>query len=595
LDAQCRLSGISEHGEITNMNKRQQKDLSRTGRSVLRLHVLGAAHAVTGSMYLFEYHEKDKVTRFITDLGLTVENQQADFQKRLPSGINASDIDFAIISHAHVDHSAYLPKLIKDGFKGSVYVTPATRDLMGVILPDSGYLQEEEAKRKNARFLSDNEKKANAPADSTSPAAQALKVSSKGKNAKGKNPRAASKSAVKAATKDASGKAAAPRFAPLYTQEEAQASLKVLRTVGYDQRYAVTDAIAFTFTDAGHILGAAVVNLEIGSGSQKRTFCFSGNIGRPDMPLLCDLQPVAAADYVMVEATYGNRLHQKRDRLDVLEAKLLAAHARAKSSGKAVKAKKSAAPGANTGQGSGVILIPAFAVGRAQALLNDIRILMEAGRVPVMPVYVDGRMTQAATEVHRKHLGILNEETRGLFEAGIDPYTTPRHAVVEDWKASEALHREHTEPCIIVSSSGMASGGRIVNHLNYWLSDSKCTVMFVGYQGTGTLGQAIVRTSAGERPDSVAAANVNFDTPKTVRIAGKPVRLNATVDFLPDYSAHADYGDTVSWLGKFKRRPKMTFIVHGDEEALAGLKGHIENTLDWKGVTIPTNRQVFDL
>jgi metallo-beta-lactamase family protein len=220
---------------------------------------------------------------------------------------------------------------------------------------------------------------------------------------------------------------------------------------------------------------------------------------------------------------------------------------------------------------------------------------MEAGRVPVMPVYVDGRMTQAATEVHRKHLGILNEETRGLFEAGIDPYTTPRHAVVEDWKASEALHREHTEPCIIVSSSGMASGGRIVNHLNYWLSDSKCTVMFVGYQGTGTLGQAIVRTSAGERPDSVAAANVNFDTPKTVRIAGKPVRLNATVDFLPDYSAHADYGDTVRWLGKFKRRPKMTFIVHGDEEALAGLKGHIENTLDWKGVTIPTNRQVFDL
>ena len=576
------------------MNKRQQKDLSRTGRSVLRLHVLGAAHAVTGSMYLFEYHEKDKVTRFITDLGLTVENPQADFQKRLPSGINASDIDFAIISHAHVDHSAYLPKLIKDGFKGSVYVTPATRDLMGVILPDSGYLQEEEAKRKNARFLSSEEKKADQPVDLTAPAGQrSMHSSSRNASSKGRNRRAAAASVAKAAT----DKAAAPRFVPLYTQEEAQASLKVLRTVDYDQRYSVTDAISFTFTEAGHILGAAVVNLEIGTGSQKRTFCFSGNIGRPDMPLLRDLQPVAAADYVMVEATYGNRLHQKRDRLDVLEAKLLAAHARAKSSGKtaAVKAKKTSAPGAKTGQGSGVILIPAFAVGRAQALLNDIRILMEAGRVPVMPVYVDGRMTQAATEVHRKHLGILNEETRGLFAAGIDPYTTPRHAVVEDWKASEALHREHTEPCIIVSSSGMASGGRIVNHLNYWLPDSKCTVMFVGYQGTGTLGQSIVRTSAGERPDSVAAPNVNFNTPKTVRIAGKPVRLNATVDFLPDYSAHADYGDTVRWLGKFKRRPKMTFIVHGDEEALAGLKSHIENTLDWKGVTIPTSRQVFEL
>ncbi|MFA6210625.1 MAG: MBL fold metallo-hydrolase [Candidatus Obscuribacterales bacterium] len=568
------------------MNKRQQKDLSRTGRSVLRLHILGAGRQVTGSMYLFEFHEKDKVTRFVTDLGLTVENQQADFQKRLPSGINASDIDFAIISHAHVDHSAYLPKLIKDGFKGAVYVTPATRDLMGVILPDSGYLQEEEAKRKNARY-----DKANAPADATSAAGPALKVNLKSKSSKGKNPRAASKNAISAAPEKA-----APRFVPLYTQEEAQASLKTLRTVDYDQRCAVTDSIAFTFTEAGHILGAAVVNLEIGTGSQKRTFCFSGNIGRPDMPLLRDLQSVNAADYVMVEATYGNRLHQKRDRLDVLEAKLLAAHARAKAPAKAAgKSKKDTAGSAKLYQGSGVILIPAFAVGRAQALLNDIRILMEAGRVPVMPVYVDGRMTQAATEVHRKHVGILNDETRALCEAGVDPYTTPRHAVVEDWKASEALHREHSEPTIIVSSSGMASGGRIVNHLNYWLGDSKCTVMFVGYQGTGTLGQAIVRTSAGERPDSVPAANANFDTPKTVRIAGKPVRLNATVDFLPDYSAHADYGDTVRWLGKFKRRPKMTFIVHGDEEALAGLQGHIESTLDWKGVTIPTNRQVFEL
>jgi hypothetical protein len=171
---------------------------------------------------------------------------------------------------------------------------------MGVILPDSGYLQEEEAKRKNARL-----DKANAPDDASAPAS--LKLNSK-VNSKGKNPRSSSKSAVKTATKDASGKAAAPRFAPLYTQEEAQASLKVLRTVDYDQRYSVTDAISFTFTEAGHILGAAVVNLEIGTGSQKRTFCFSGNIGRPDMPLLRDLQPVAAADYVMVEATYGNRL-----------------------------------------------------------------------------------------------------------------------------------------------------------------------------------------------------------------------------------------------------------------------------------------------
>jgi metallo-beta-lactamase family protein len=560
------------------MNKRQQKDLSRTGRSVLRMHTLGAARQVTGSLYLFEYFEKDKVTRFVCDLGLTIENQQVDFAKRLPNGVNASDIDFAIISHAHVDHSAYLPKLIKDGFKGSVYVTPATRDLMGVILPDSGYLQEEEAKRKQARYI-----KANQP-DATAGGAASLNV----KQGKSSSANASQRrNALNA--KSAQGKvtaAVAAKFAPLYTQEDAQASLKSLKTVDYDQRFTVAEGISFTFTEAGHILGAAVVNLEIGAGSQKRTFCFSGNIGRPDMPLLRDLAPVYSADYVMVEATYGNRLHRKRDRLEVLEAKLIAARDRAKAPA------KNAAKGKG---GCGVILIPAFAVGRAQALLNDLRILMESGRVPVMPVYVDGRMTQAATEVHRKHAGILNDETRALIDSGTDPYTTPRHKVVEDWKESDALHREHSEPIIIVSSSGMASGGRIVNHLNYWLPDSRTTVMFVGYQGTGTLGQAIVRTSEGERPDSVAAPNVNFDTPKTVRIAGKPVKLNATVDFLPDYSAHADYADTVSWLGKFKRRPKMTFIVHGDDEALAGLKGHIEESLDWKGVTIPTNRQVFDL
>jgi len=468
-----------------------------------------------------------------------------------------------------------LPKLIKDGFKGSVYVTPATRDLMGVILPDSGYLQEEDAKRRNAKF-----DKANNPALSLSTAPL--------KSPSGRNPRqgsgkasgkAAKFSAHSSSAKGTAGSANEPRFKPLYTQEDAVASMKVLKTVDYDTRHEVTDSVAFTFTEAGHILGAAVVNLEIGNGSTKRTFCFSGNIGRPNMPLLRDLQPVAAADYVMVEATYGNRLHQKRDRFEVLETKLKAAYARAKKQGKG---------------GSGVILIPAFAVGRAQAVLNDIRVLMEEGRVPTMPVYVDGRMTQAATEVHRKHARIMNPETRAMLEAGVDPYTTPNHKVVEDWKASEALHREHAQPIIIVSSSGMAAGGRIVNHLNYWLADSKSTVMFVGYQGTGTLGQAIVRTSAGERPDSVAAPSA-INPPKTVRVAGKVVKLNATVDFLPDYSAHADYGDTVSWLSKFKRRPKGVFIVHGDEDALASLKGHIESTLDWKGVVIPTNKQVFEL
>jgi len=217
---------------------------------------------------------------------------------------------------------------------------------------------------------------------------------------------------------------------------------------------------------------------------------------------------------------------------------------------------------------------------------------MESGRVPVIPVYVDGKMTIAATNVYKAYPAIMNEETRKVLESGKDPYETPRQTLCQDWQASEALRKPHDEPIIIVGSSGMAAGGRIVNHLAHWLPGKQNTVMFVGYQGTGTLGQAIVRTSAGERPDSVTAAPT---TPQTVSIAGKPVRLAAKVEFIPDYSAHGDYDDQLAWLKKFKRQPKQTFIVHGDEEALAGLKGHIERVLGWKNIVIPSSREVFEL
>ncbi|MBS2007068.1 MAG: MBL fold metallo-hydrolase [Cyanobacteria bacterium SZAS TMP-1] len=547
------------------MNKQQQKELARTGRSLLKLHVLGAAHAVTGSLFLFEQISAEKTTRFVLDVGLTVENQNVDFQKRLPAGINASDINFVIISHAHVDHCGYLPKLIKDGFKGKVFVTPATRDLMAIILPDSGYLQEEAAKRHKARYERDRK----------AAAAIATEAGDKsGKNDKTARNRS-QKAAGKARQQAASG---SPRFTPLYTQLDGQEAIKTLVPVAYHQRRRLTPDIAFTFTDAGHILGSAVVNLEVGSGSERRTFCFTGNVGRRNMPLLRDLEPVEAADYVMLEATYGNRLHQKRDRLSVLAAKVNEAYERAKTR--------------DPKWGCGVILIPSFAVGRGQTVLNDLRILMESGRIPVIPVHVDGKMTNAATDVYKAYPAIMNDETRKVLESGKDPYATPKNVLCLDWQASEALRQPHNEPIIIVGSSGMAAGGRIVNHLKHWLPGKQNTVMFVGYQGTGTLGQAIVRTSAGERPDSVVAAPA---TPQTVTIAGKPVRLAAKIEFIPDYSAHGDYEDQLAWLKKFKRQPKQVFIVHGDEEALAGLKGHIERVLGWKNIVIPSNREEFEL
>jgi len=550
------------------MNQQRQKELARTGRSLLNLHVLGAAHAVTGSLFLFEHIAQEKTTRWLLDVGLTVENQMVDFQKRLPSGINAEDINFVIISHAHVDHCGYLPKLIKDGFKGKVFVTPATRDLMSIILPDSGHLQEEAAKRHKARYERDRK---NLALQSVAQGKSNSNNVATTNNKRAERTNGSQKSAARPAS-------ASPRFTPLYTQLEGQSAVKSLVAVDYHVRRRLTPDIAFTFTDAGHILGSAVVNLEVGSGSQKKTFCFTGNVGRRNMPLLRDLEPVESADYLMLEATYGNRLHHKRDRLSVLESKINEAYKRAKPRDKQ--------------WGCGVILIPSFAVGRGQTVLNDLRILMEAGRVPTIPVFVDGKMTNSATDVYKNYPAIMDDETRKVLESGKDPYATPKHTLCLDWQASEALRLPHNEPIIIVGSSGMAAGGRIVNHLKHWLPGRQNTVIFVGYQGTGTLGQAIVRTTEGERPDSVTAAPT---TPQTVNISGKPVRLAAKIEFIPDYSAHADYEDQIAWLKKFKRQPKSVFIVHGDEEALVGLKGHIERNLGWKNVVIPSSRQVFEL
>jgi metallo-beta-lactamase family protein len=433
---------------------------------------------------------------------------------------------------------------------------------MSIILPDSGHLQEEAAKRQNKRLQRFRQ---GAPTQSW----HKHRKDNRGNHSFGFN--------RNNRQSNFGGRQSQPVTA-LYSELEAIAALKLLVPVEYHVRRRVNPEIAFTFTDAGHILGAAVVNMEVGSGSEKRTICFTGNVGRRNMPLLRDVEPIMAADHVLLEATYGNKLHLKRDRLAVLGSKLQDGYNRAKRR--------------DVIHGCGVILIPSFAVGRGQTVLNDIRILMESGRLPTMPVYVDGNMTNAATAIYKKYPAIMNDETRKLLEAGKDPYATPKHTLCKDWQESQALRLPHDQPIIIVGSSGMASGGRIVDHLKHWLPGKQNTVIFVGYQGVGTLGQAIVGTTEGERPGSVTAAPRR---PSSVKISGKPVRLGAKIEMVPDYSAHADYEDQIAWLKKFKRKPKAIYIVHGDEEGLYGLKGHIEKQLGWKNVIVPSKGQVFEL
>lgn len=556
------------------MNKREMKRLARTGQPLVKLHVLGSANQVTGSMMLFEYIERERTTRFLLDAGMTVERQSADFENRLPKGISAADIDYVIISHAHIDHSGYVPRLVKLGFKGPVYMTHASRDLLEIMFPDSGFLQEEAARRANERARRlpkravDDEMGGNAGAGG--------EASGRGRK---KIARVSGVSSGRSKNARANYFVAPLKHEPLYTQKEAIESLSHIRGLEYDKRHRLSDNVYVTFTEAGHILGAAVVNLEIGAGANKRTFCFTGNIGRARMPLLRTVARVKSADYVMSESTYGNRLHENRDRLEVLAGIINRAYERA-------------LKGSNK-HGAGVILIPAFAVGRAQTVMSDLRQLMSERRIPELKVYVDSPMTIRSTEVHRKHGDLLDVETGKLIASGIDPFRTPGMVETMERTASQALDAPMDKPVIIIGSSGMASGGRIVGHLKSRLPGRQNTVVFVGYQGTGTLGQQLIgkdaRTTLGGTTVEPTTKHI-----RTVRIYGEPVKVYATIEFMSDYSAHADYADILKWLGGFARKPKGIFLVHGDEEALASLKETIESRLNWN-VIVPKVRQTFVL
>jgi metallo-beta-lactamase family protein len=502
--------------------KSERKRRARSSERRIRLHFLGATRTVTGSLHFFEYSEGERTVRFFLDAGLNQENRGANHQNRLPSGLKASDIDFGIFSHAHVDHTAYLPKLIKDGFRGKVYATPATRDLCAILLPDSGYLQEEEAKRLSRKAGRSTATKAGAGAEQKT-----------------------------------------KQVEPLYTEEEGRAAISHIEAVEFDTSLTIVDGVVLRFSVASHILGAAIVSLELGKGSKKRRVVFTGDLGRPDMPVLKNVAAVKQADYLICEGTYGAKLHEKRNRQQKLAEIINSAYERAKK--------------ADPKFGHGVIIIPAFAVGRVQSVLYDLRILMAAKRIPEIPVFVDSPMAIRATRVYRHYTNLYNRNAQKLMEGGGDLFTTPRFAELMDWQQSVKLDEPAKEPIIVVGSSGMAAGGRILRQLANRLPGPQNTVVFIGYQGEGTLGRQIVTPGV-----------------ETVKVVGKAVRVRATVEYMKDYSGHADYEDILRWLGAFVRKPTKMFLVHGDAESLDALKTRIEERLRWD-VVIPRHRESIDL
>ncbi len=438
----------------------------------MKLQFLGATDTVTGSRYLIQHDN----SRVLVDCGLFQGYKLLRLRNWTPPPVDPASIDAVILTHAHIDHSGYLPLLARQGFRGKVFCTPATYDLCRILLPDSGHLQEEEAEYNNRHKLSKH------------------------------------------------GKAL-----PLYTRNDALECLKLFHPVPYDTEWQPAPGLHARMTSSGHMVGSSFVRLDDGS----RSILFSGDIGRPNDLVLKPPVQMDGADYLVVESTYGDRPHKNSDPLLEL--------------GKVIN---------RTAARSGVVVIPAFAVGRAQSLLHCIQLLKAQGVISDIPVYLNSPMAANAMQVYLKHKSELR-----LTATECDALAHAAH-IVQTPEESRALNARHG-PMVIVAASGMATGGRVVHHLKAFAPDKRNTLLFAGFQAGGTRGASIT----GGAP--------------TVRIFGEDVPIRAEVAMLGDLSAHADAAEIVSWLKGFKAPPKQTFITHGEPAAADAMRQHIERELHW--------------
>jgi metallo-beta-lactamase family protein len=441
--------------------------------SGVRITFLGAAGTVTGSKYLVE----TSGTRILVDCGLFQGLKPLRERNWRTLPVDVSRLAAVVLTHAHLDHTGYLPLLIKRGFEGSVYCTHGTRALCGILLPDSGHLQEEDAEFANRKGFSKHH-----PA------------------------------------------------LPLYTRDDAERSLGALKSVGFDQPLLVGDEMTVRFRPVGHILGASSV--EIGVGGEH--IVFSGDVGRQTDPVMRAPRPLERSDYLIVESTYGDRRHSETDPADRL-AEIVQA----------------------TVERSGVVLIPSFAVGRAQMLLYLLGQLRAAGRIPRdLPVYLNSPMAVDATRIfcaHQDEHRLTPEQCRSMCDVA---------TYVNSAEDSKALNHRRG-PMIIISASGMATGGRILHHLKAFGGDARNTVLFAGYQAAGTRGEALLQ-GAGR-----------------IKIHGEDVLIRAQIEQISGLSAHADYQELIDWLAPLQRAPSRVFITHGETKASSALQQHFRDAFGW--------------
>jgi metallo-beta-lactamase family protein len=465
----------------------------------IKLSFLGAVRGVTGSQYLLEANQ----VKFLVDCGFY---QEREFQHRNwePFQVPPEELDAVLLTHAHLDHCGLLPKLVKEGFKGKIYCTPATADITQIILLDSAKIQEEDAAYKKKRHTREGRK--------------------------GPYPEI-----------------------PLYTIEDAEMTLPLFSTVKYTEPVTVGNGIEATFHDAGHVLGSSMIKLVIKQGDEKRSIVFSGDLGRWDRPMLEDPNVFSKTDYVVVESTYGDRDHAEVKEIDNDLEKII---------NEAYKV-------------GGKIIVPSFALQRAQEILYYLNILLMEDRIPDIKVYLDSPMAIRVTEVFKRYSELYDTEMKQLLRQHKSPFDFPGLTMVETAEESKALNTEKGTS-MIIAGSGMCTGGRIKHHLANHISQPENTILFVGYQAVGTLGRHILGGA------------------KAVRIHGKQHTIRAKIEQIQGFSAHADRNEIIKWLSKLTVHPRLVFITHGEKEAAEAFQKFLKEKTGFAS-NVPTYREKVNL
>lgn len=473
----------------------------------MKITFLGATKIVTGSNFLVEAAGK----KFLVDCGLYQGKAELEEQNYREFDYNPAEIDFMLLTHAHIDHSGRIPKLYNDGFKGPIYAHKATCDLCQIMLPDSGHIQEMEAEWKNKKRIRKGQ----------------------------------------------------PTRGPLYTAEDALKCMEIFVPVKYDEIIQVSENIYVRFNDAGHMLGSSTIEIWAKEDGKETKAVFSGDLGNNDIPLLSEPTMIDNCDYLVMESTYGSRLHIRNDQKAELFLKIVS----------------------ETIDNGGTVVIPSFAVGRTQEILYEINkikenrhdeeFLREYRTLMKVPVYVDSPLAISATQVFKENMDLFEDEVKEEMERGNNPLEFPGLKFTQTADESKALN-ESNEPSIIISASGMCDVGRIKHHLKHNIWNPKSTILFVGYQAPGTLGYEIVNGA------------------KKVTIFGEEFAVNARIEYIEGYSGHADQEWLMNFVYSFYNKPKHIFLVHGEEESQEVLRNKIlENT--GIGVTIPEYGETYQL